>query len=1332
MVDQFDLNAFLEQEEDRLNIDKQSIIPSVDADLDSSTIYKPYASIQQNLDHKTLHQNEDWVRASEQFFKMTFGRDADRNSKELSKYKGNTYEERMADYGLKQMAGFNYNLGDMVIDSKRLLESDQETKEAFIYMLDQYDNIDSSWHTAKQAGWEMFTDVTNWAGLLTLGAGAVVSQTSKLALKQSTREMIKTSIKNGTAKALTSVPAKQMFKTSTRRAGALGGIEGGLHAGAMSHLEQIVRIDAGQQSEYSNLQTFASGGIGVVAGASIGSLFDWGISSAVGKFTNKQIKKEIEIVKAEMKTKGARAEVNLAKQQDPDNISVSSQTHKNQDDLFNDPEVTGKVNPRRADRRDPASRIRAAQSIDGLVFKTVDDLPEALKEQFNPINTPAKNINPLYSSSRELFLKFHRGEVSIDKLIDDFENTPYTPSQMSKIKSIINASREEAGQRLTMYEGVLARNLSASERKLRLEEAENLVNTRSQLKDLTDHVNAYSGRDLQDIQNHMLYLGSKGDDVTQEMVDDATVKVFKKVLSDIDDSWNTRINAAYAEGTEAGNRKAFRLMMKRENNEARKEVINELEKLGHSVVRKSTGTEKFVEASISGVFSPSTIIYNTVFPLLKNITYPFIDMLAESPLKRKAWKKMAYTYGQMWGATSSAMQAARAAAKYEQTLLTRDPARFLEGGIKTRFRFAGKAGGATAGLMRAYPRLLGATDAFNQEVAAAGALAAHAFDDLMERGIGKGLKGEGLKKYIDRNMQKEINKAYDFHVTAEKVKPIYEKGMAKNLTGKELEDWVRSNIQKEIKAGTLKTLGNKKGAEALRAEARQVIKENPKSREAKQKAAALRRQASDIEKAGDDATLAVQELLYKKDFKKLTGDISLRQRFSFAGLEHGAAVYEDFAKRNPWTKLVGNLFFRTPAWLFQESIRLTPALNALLPNFRRDLAGVNGIHRQARARTEAAVGYAWMLYTISKWGQNQMTGSPQEDFTKKGETYRSSMRPLSIDIGGEDEISFARWEPLRIPATIVINAFDSYVDHQNNLNMGGYPESDSEFVDAEIPSGIQKAISTAYLTALSAIRDSGLTQGIQETLKAIGSAGSDFRSTDDQINAFDNLTSFVVKKAVAPIPSTYRKTQEAFFGATDKVSIATPKDRVIASFSPNSPRLSRQYDFLGNVLKQEAPVTRITGLFGYSTPEGRAGGRTPDQLKVVDFIADLEDLGFGNLTRVKYRDSRFPKKDLRKLTTNYKGTEISVYDAMNLKLRENSDALVKALLPLTDASMSELGSPKNRRSWGVKVNLAHKLIRDFKNMALDEIILQDPKLANEAIERKVEEIETSLGLIESR
>ena len=236
--------------------------------------YTPFGTIQEGIDHQTLNTNRDWLEASLRLYKVNHGRlptEAD-----LDGYQGEDFKAKIADYGLAQMAGFNFNIVDQAIDTHTITQKgDKKTKEAFVYLLDQYDEVNTSWRTAGDATWEMFTDATNWLGLATAGTGAVVAQTAKFAGKN----IVKKKIKDG-------------MKRSLGKTAALTGVEGAAHGAAFDAMDQSVRIDAGSQDEYSAGQTALSAGIGFAAGATIGT----GIDMLAARLGSKKAQKTIEEV----------------------------------------------------------------------------------------------------------------------------------------------------------------------------------------------------------------------------------------------------------------------------------------------------------------------------------------------------------------------------------------------------------------------------------------------------------------------------------------------------------------------------------------------------------------------------------------------------------------------------------------------------------------------------------------------------------------------------------------------------------------------------------------------------------------------------------------------------------------------------------------------------------------------------------------------------------------------------------------------------------------------------------------------------------------------------
>ena len=1263
MAEPFDLDAYLNKDKKTEGFDLDSYLGQGTQPVQTNTAipqqqfetndkgYTQFAEIQQDIDHKTLQGNDSWIKGSQNFFKMTYGYVPQVGDEELEGYDGESYREKIADYGLKQMAGFNFNIGDMAIDTKRVMSSDQEMKESFVYMLDQYDAVNSSWHTASQAGWEMFTDVTNWAGLLTLGTAAVASQTAKFAGKKVLSETIKASLKKSGEYSVNAA-TKIGLNSSMKRAGALAGAEGALHTGLSDSMQQNVRIDAGAQDEYSMGQTAAMTGIGLVGGAILGSGLDYGITKTAKHFADKKLAVQVDKVREEIAVDVAKGE---RKAQEIIDNPTTMVTKAIDDEL--PPEQVQKA-------FDEEVKVRSNEEAPDVKVKADSSDPRPAKARVTP---------RLFHNAFDL-MDVMSDPNSVGKVIDDFEKNQYTPKEYTQVLRIANEANELMGQDVLKLHGLMSKgNLSEVETKALNEQLEKALSLYDRGAAVREHVNAYSGRNLQAIQDYMNYRKNIGEPLKEEEINAAHTKLYKKEVAALDTKYEAEIDAIGKDGKPNVHERLVEVMKRRESDPTRLDLLNELDKrdpLGNWKGEPSTTMEKLVELSISGVFSPSTVVYNTVWPMLKTYAYPALDTIFDNPLSLMKWRKTLRVYAQMFGATAAAKKSARAAAAYEQTLLTQDPQRFYEGGIKID--------GKIAGFLRTFPRLLGASDAYNQEIASTAVLAANAFDSLATKAHADGLRGAKLRKYVDDNIKAEIDKGYDYDMTINKLKPFYEKGKSLKYTGKKLEDYVLKEMKKT-------------GTDGMR-------------------------RLKDA-----DALDAVQTLLYKKEFRK-DGD-------GFTGkVEHYAAKYEDFVKDNPWSKFFGNLFFRTPAWLFNESLRLTPAVNGLLPQFKNDLSGANGIARQNRAKTEAAVGYAWMMYVATKWAQGEMTGSPELDYTKKGERNRSTMRPLTIKdpffLDGGKEVEFRRWEPLRIPATIVINALEGYMDHTELKNMNGYEEG-----DGVIPDDVMAGLGIAFATAIAAFKDSALTQGVTDTIGTAVKLTGFFEDPngEDQQKGSELLGNFLVKKGTMIAPSTIKKSQEAFMGQDELTSIVGMGDRWTSLWSPNATSIPRQYDIFGNVAKRPASYTQITG-FGYAKADDLSAGRSEDEMAVLDYVADLEELGFGSLTRAKYRDARFGKTDLRTIDTTLEdGSVVSVFDAMMQQLQKNRGALVDALLPLTTAHDMPLGSPRETGTYGIRVKKTKEFINNHRNQALDMIIARDETLRKQSFDRTIKNLNDSQG-----
>ena len=890
----------------------------------------------------------------------------------------------------------------------------------------------------------------------------------------------------------------------------------------------------------------------------------------------------------------------------------------------------------------------------------------------------------------------------------------------SETKKQINAAAQLSRYDVDRINGkLLDETLTAAEASLLKGDLVKAIRVGEQLNVVKAYVNAYSGRDLEAIK---FFLDIKATAAKERGEKFDMVKVEKKVTREVYnrrlqkmlDEFDVEIDKALKDGNEKVARELREAKVEALNNpdSSVRTLMKEMEDLNIedtvTVKPESSLDEKLLEAAISGVFSIPTLIYNTVYPAMKVAFFPMLDTLVTDPLNKMAWKKNLMVYSQMKGAMEAAWISARASTRYEQTMLTADLSRILEGGVKINDILGSSE---AASFLRIFPRLVSASDAFQQEMAAVSSLTAIGFDKLLEEGLEQGLSGNKLRKFIDDNIEAEINKGYDFHLSMSKMKPIYELGTRKGLAGKELEDFVEAEVAKYGK-GAFKTLGDDVTVESMRKEVSRLLKEG--TEESHNLANVLAKEADEIERTGQEALNDVRTLLYKRDFNKQGG---------FA--ERLAAGYEDVTRHRAWSRFMGNLFFRTPAWLFHESMRLTPAVNQLLPQFRNDLSGANGVRAQTRAKTEASIAYAWTLYVVTKYAMGEISGSANVDYTKTGEKNKSTMRPLTIKepffFENGEEVNFARFEPLRIPTTIIVNALDGYMDYQQQRNMDGI---DPERLEGGIPDSVMASLGVAFATAISAFRDSALTQGITDTVGTAVKVSGLMESPEgeDKEKGMNLLGNFVLEKGLQMVPSSFKKMNEAIRGDAPIVQPNTIKHKLLASVSPYDTRLPLRFDALGFPMEREITYTQITG-FGAAYPEDLANGRSKEHMEVLDYLAKLENLDFGNFTRQKTRDDRFPNKDLRSIEVEYNGQPTVLFNVMMQEMYKIPWLIPKLHELATDTKL-ELGSPLNKHTIGERVKRTRALLTEARNMGLDRAIritgLRDQVKQREQFERMLQ------------
>ena len=171
--------------------------------------------------------------------------------------------------------------------------------------------------------------------------------------------------------------------------------------------------------------------------------------------------------------------------------------------------------------------------------KTVDPRP------------PKARISPkVFTHAHNIFEEIKNNpQGAVDRFIEDFETNQYTPEEFSDILRQINAADELAGADINVIEGLMTKNVSDAEvGKLKTDYAA-AQHTAELTAMLRKHANAYSGRNLKEIQDFMTYrqtlASAEGKDFDYDAaVKSASEKVYNRKLQKIIDKHDAEINKA--------------------------------------------------------------------------------------------------------------------------------------------------------------------------------------------------------------------------------------------------------------------------------------------------------------------------------------------------------------------------------------------------------------------------------------------------------------------------------------------------------------------------------------------------------------------------------------------------------------------------------------------------------------------------------------------------------------------------------------------------------------------------------------------------------------------
>ena len=152
-----------------------------------ATVFTPYAEIRKDIGHKELYEDKSWLAASREMYKLQNQTDAP----------ADMTNQELAEWGMDEISGFNWNITSMAFDTARITSAPQEVKEAFLYALDQYDAVENSWKTTGLAAKNLLQDPSTYVGLATFGFAGASAQGAKIVGKEALKLTLREAIKAG-------------------------------------------------------------------------------------------------------------------------------------------------------------------------------------------------------------------------------------------------------------------------------------------------------------------------------------------------------------------------------------------------------------------------------------------------------------------------------------------------------------------------------------------------------------------------------------------------------------------------------------------------------------------------------------------------------------------------------------------------------------------------------------------------------------------------------------------------------------------------------------------------------------------------------------------------------------------------------------------------------------------------------------------------------------------------------------------------------------------------------------------------------------------------------
>src|SRR5210317_1611883 len=201
------------------------------------------------LTEETIKKDPKWIEASKTIYEWDWQRkNPDKKIPKLS-------DQGYAEFGLEYGGGLSYSDVDLVTEGQAIGKATDEQKQAFVDIMDMYDDKAPSWAGAGRAFKNILNPFESPTTYLGLGAGKVASTAAKEVAKNTIKQNI----------------IKSIVASKPGRYALIGSAEGAAYGGAYETAKQRAKIRADAQEDYKPGDIAKAAGVGSTFGGVLGA-----------------------------------------------------------------------------------------------------------------------------------------------------------------------------------------------------------------------------------------------------------------------------------------------------------------------------------------------------------------------------------------------------------------------------------------------------------------------------------------------------------------------------------------------------------------------------------------------------------------------------------------------------------------------------------------------------------------------------------------------------------------------------------------------------------------------------------------------------------------------------------------------------------------------------------------------------------------------------------------------------------------------------------------------------------------------------------------------------